>query len=64
MVLVEDHPTFRFGLRGTGWSAEPDLAVDRRGGPRLEALEELIVDPPPDVAVVDLNLPGIDGMSS
>jgi DNA-binding NarL/FixJ family response regulator len=60
VVLVEDHALTRAGLR-TALDATDDLrvvaeAVDGPSG--LEAIERL----KPDVAVVDIGLPGIDGI--
>lgn len=60
VLLVEDHPTFRFGLR-TRLEAEPDITVIAEAGTAEEALVE-VDRTAPDVAVVDINLPGIDGI--
>ena len=60
MLLVEDHPTFRFGLR-MRLEAEPDIAVVGEAGSAEEAVA-LVERTAPDVAVVDLNLPGVDGV--
>jgi DNA-binding NarL/FixJ family response regulator len=60
VVLVEDHPMFRIGLR-TRLELEPDLSVvgEAESGPEaLELVERLA----PDVVVVDLNLPGMSGI--
>lgn len=61
VVLVEDHPTFRLGLKGR-LELEPDLAVIGEAATANEALT-LIRDLLPDVAVIDLNLPGKDGVA-
>jgi DNA-binding NarL/FixJ family response regulator len=61
VVLAEDHPTFRLGLR-TRLSLEPDLDVVGEAGTGPEALE-LVERLAPDVVVVDLNLPGMDGLA-
>jgi DNA-binding NarL/FixJ family response regulator len=61
VVLVEDHPTFRLGLKGR-LDLEPDLAVVGEAATAADALT-LIMDILPDVAVVDLNLPGMDGVT-
>jgi DNA-binding NarL/FixJ family response regulator len=60
VVLVEDHPTFRFGLR-MRLEAEPDITVVGEAGTAEEALVE-VDRTAPDVAIIDLNLPGIDGI--
>ncbi len=59
-MLVEDHPTFRLGLR-TRIDLEDDLEVVADVGTAEEALD-ILADTLPDVAVVDLNLPGMDGL--
>ena len=60
VLLVEDHPTFRFGLR-MRLEAEPDIVVVGEAGSAEEAVA-LVERTAPDVAVVDLNLPGVDGV--
>jgi DNA-binding NarL/FixJ family response regulator len=60
VVLVEDHPTFRLGLR-TRLELEPDLTVVGEAGTADEALA-LVERLAPDVALVDLNLPGTGGI--
>lgn len=60
VVLVEDHPTFRLGLR-TRLELEPDIHVvgeAETAEAGIEAVEQLA----PDVVVVDLNLPGASGI--
>lgn len=60
VVLVEDHPTFRLGLR-TRLELEPDLVVVGEAGTAEEGLD-LVDRLAPDVVVVDLNLPGVGGL--
>jgi DNA-binding NarL/FixJ family response regulator len=60
VVLVEDHPTFRFGLR-MRLEAEPDILVVGEADTAQAALAE-VERTAPDVVVVDLNLPGVDGV--
>lgn len=60
VVLVEDHPTFRFGLR-LRLEAEPDIDVVGEAGTAQEALAE-VERTAPDVVIVDLNLPDFDGV--
>jgi DNA-binding NarL/FixJ family response regulator len=61
IILVEDHPTFRLGLKGR-LELEPDLVVVGEAATSEDALS-LIQELHPDVAVVDLNLPGMDGVA-
>jgi DNA-binding NarL/FixJ family response regulator len=60
VVLVEDHALTRAGLR-TALDAEPDLRVvaEANDGPTGLAA---IAAHQPDVAVIDLGLPGMDGI--
>jgi DNA-binding NarL/FixJ family response regulator len=60
VVLVEDHPTFRLGLR-TRLEYEPGISVVGEAGTAQEALV-LIAGTAPEVAVVDLNLPDLSGV--
>jgi DNA-binding NarL/FixJ family response regulator len=60
VVLVEDHPTFRLGLR-TRLEYEPGICVVGEAGTAHEALA-LVAEVAPDVAVVDLNLPDLNGV--
>lgn len=59
LVIVDDHPLFRQGIVDT-LSLEPDLRVigeEARGDLGLEMIRSLA----PDVAIVDVNLPGMNG---
>lgn len=60
VLLVEDHPTFRYGLR-LRLDAEDDIAVVGEAGTVAEAVA-LVESTAPDVAVVDLDLPGANGI--
>ncbi len=60
VLLVEDHPTFRYGLR-MRLDAEDDIAVVGEAGTVAEAVA-LVESTAPDVAVVDLDLPGASGI--
>ncbi|WP_198955109.1 response regulator transcription factor [Kineosporia sp. R_H_3] len=60
ILLVEDHPTFRLGLR-TRIELEDDLEVVADLATAEEAITR-VEDLMPDVVVVDLNLPGMDGI--
>ncbi|ONI75690.1 DNA-binding response regulator [Kribbella sp. ALI-6-A] len=60
VVLVEDHPMFRLGLR-TRIELDPGLTVVGEAADGLEAVG-LVERLAPDVVVVDLNLPGLSGI--
>jgi two-component system response regulator DegU len=59
LVVVDDHPLFRQGVVDT-LSLEPDFVVIGEATDGEEALD-LIRNLNPDVAIVDVNLPGING---
>lgn len=59
IVVVDDHPLFRQGVVDT-LSLEPDFAVIGQAATGDEGLE-LIRMLSPNLAVVDVNLPGING---
>lgn len=62
ILLVEDHALTRDGLRAT-LNLEADLRVvaeARSGEEALEMLAQVVVD----VALVDIGLPGIDGIET
>ena len=61
VVIVDDHPVFRQGLRQ---AIEDDVRFEvageaAAGGEALEIINKL----KPDVAVLDVNLPGMDGLA-
>ena len=60
IILVDDHPLMRKGL-GRTIENEVDLNVVGQMSSAEEALEE-IEDLDPDLAVVDISLPGMSGM--
>ena len=59
IVVVDDHPLFREGVVNT-FSFEPDLKVIGQAANGIDAVE-IIRSLSPDVAVVDINLPGLNG---
>ncbi|UCD40793.1 MAG: response regulator transcription factor [Chloroflexota bacterium] len=59
IVVVDDHPLFRQGVVDT-ISLEPDFIVIGEATSGEEALD-LIRNLSPDIAIVDVNLPGING---
>ena len=61
LVIVDDHPAVRAGLRGL-LDDEEGLRVTATAASAREGFEA-IVDVRPAVAVIDLNLPDDDGLS-
>lgn len=59
LVIVEDHPLFRQGIVDT-LSLEPDFRVIGQSAHGEQGLE-LIRALSPDVAIVNVNLPGMNG---
>jgi DNA-binding NarL/FixJ family response regulator len=62
VYIVDDHPVVREGLRAV-LAAEPDLTVVGESGSGEEAMR-LVADLRPDVVLMDLRLPGIDGVAA
>ncbi|MFB0629025.1 response regulator [Streptomyces sp. AB3(2024)] len=64
ILLADDHPVVREGLRGM-LSAEPDLEVvaEASNGPQAEALAARLL-PDLDLILMDLRMPGGDGVES
>ncbi len=60
VVLVDDHPVFRQGLRNV-FSTEDDIQIIAEGASGEQALE-LVHSLQPDVLLLDINLPGINGL--
>lgn len=60
ILLVEDHPVMREGYRSL-ISGEPDMTVCGEASSAEEALQ-MIQDLDFDIAVVDLSLPGVNGV--
>ncbi|GAB4479951.1 MAG: response regulator transcription factor [Anaerolineales bacterium] len=60
LVVVDDHPLFRQGVADT-FSLEPDVRVVGQAAHGEVALE-MIRALQPDVAIVDVNLPGMNGL--
>ncbi len=62
VVLVDDHPVVRQGVRGM-LAAEADLEVVGEAGSGAEAVE-LVASVRPDVVLMDLRMPGMDGVAA
>ena len=60
ILIVDDHPLMRKGL-ALSLSAEPDLDVCGQAASAEEALSAL-EDLEPDIAIVDISLPGMSGL--
>lgn len=61
VVLVEDHPLLRAGVRAA-LAAFPDLQIVGEAGD-VKTAHELIKAAHPDIVVLDISLPGSDGIS-
>jgi DNA-binding NarL/FixJ family response regulator len=61
-VLADDQPLFRSGLRVLMANA-PDIDVVGEAGTGAEAVK-LVRDTEPDVAVMDIRMPGMDGIEA
>jgi two-component system response regulator DegU len=59
LVVVDDHPLFRQGVVDA-LSLEPDMTVIGQASSGEDALE-MIRSLSPDIAVIDVNLPGMNG---
>jgi DNA-binding NarL/FixJ family response regulator len=62
ILVADDHPVVRDGLAAV-LSSEPDLEVVAQAGNGLEAVERYRASKP-DVGVVDLNMPRLDGVGT
>ncbi|HEX6344001.1 response regulator transcription factor [Umezawaea sp.] len=62
VLLVDDHPVVRQGLHAM-LDAEADLTVVGEASSGAEAVEFVAVDPP-DVVLMDLRMPGVDGATA
>jgi len=62
VLIVDDHPLVRAGLRGL-LSATDDLIVVAEAGDGETAVA-LTLDAAPDVVLMDLSMPGIDGVET
>jgi DNA-binding NarL/FixJ family response regulator len=62
VLVVDDHPVVREGLRAM-LDAEPDLDVVGEAGSGEEAVR-LAAELGPDVVLMDLRMPGVDGVAA
>lgn len=60
LLIADDHPIFRKGLKGTILEAFPEIKIfEAQDG--AEAIE-IIRDKNPDIAILDINMPNINGL--
>ncbi|MER3442621.1 response regulator [Calidithermus chliarophilus] len=62
ILIVDDHPVVRAGLAGL-LSSQPDFEVVGEAGNGVEALN-MLERLNPDVVLMDLRMPGMDGVST
>jgi len=62
VVVVDDHPVVRAGLRGM-LAAHPDIEVAGEASSAAEAVAA-VLDHEPDVVLMDLRMPGTDGVQA
>lgn len=60
ILLVDDHPIFRFGLEAFLKKREPDLVCMHAETPAVAL--DLIHESPPEIAIVDVSLAGANGI--
>lgn len=61
VFLVDDHPLLRTGLRFT-LDGMQDLDLIGEASDGFEGVEKILKDPP-DIALIDIDLPGISGIT-
>ena len=62
LLVVDDHPVVRSGIVGM-FSSEADLAVVGEAADGDQAVE-LVAELAPDVVLMDLRMPGVDGVEA
>ncbi len=62
VLIADDHPVFRFGLRAL-LAGEPDIEIVGEATTGQEAVT-LALQHRPDVVLMDLNMPGLNGMDA
>ena len=62
VLIVDDHPVVRSGIRGM-LAEQPDIVVVAEAANGIEALEH-IRNHRPDVALMDLRMPKMDGLAA
>ena len=62
ILIADDHPVFRYGLRAL-LLAEPTTSVIGEATTGAEAIEKAL-SLQPDVILMDLNMPGVNGIEA
>ena len=62
LVVADDHPVVRSGIVGM-FASEADLAVVGEAADGAQAVE-LVAELAPDVVLMDLRMPGVDGVEA
>jgi len=62
LVVIDDHPVVRAGILGI-LASQPDLDVVGEGGDGADAAR-LVKELRPDVVLIDLRMPGVDGVTA
>ena len=63
VLLVDDHPLVRAGLAGLIASTADDIRVVGQAADGADALRQ-VVETRPDVVLMDLSMPGVDGIEA
>lgn len=61
VIIADDHPVYRDGLV-RNWADSDRIEVSGTSGNGIHALETILREQP-DIAVLDLRLPGLDGLA-
>jgi DNA-binding NarL/FixJ family response regulator len=62
LLIADDHPVFRFGLRAL-LESQPDMEVLGEAETGKQAVE-MVISLKPDVVLMDINMPGLNGVDA